>query len=165
MRFEAKHQQSKEYANVCKSRRNLCLSIGKKLCFHNAQIILNCETSFKKVSDLKHNGRSIALFSDQLQSFTSCSSVAYKGKVYCVGDFIISNSKDIGFKILEIAVNSDEVVLSVGTHQLQYNNSLRLYKIEKNNHTNEMKQIDELMHPPSNAIKFEGHLFIHLDNF
>lgn len=167
MRFEAKHQQCKAYAKVCHSRRNLCLSIAKKICYNNAFIMLNKDINYNKVSEIKRSHKQSYLFTNELQTFVSCSSAKYKGKKYCVEDFILSNSLEQAFKILDIAVkeSSDQLILVTASYEVSFSQSLRLYKIGENNHVNEIKQIDELEHPPLSSIKFERFLYVHHDEF
>lgn len=166
MRFEAKHQQCKAYAKVCNSRRNLCLSIGKKLCYHNAFVMMKKQNT-SKITEMKKTGRRNHVFPNELQNFESCSSLKYKGRLYCVGDFILSNTFNQAFKILDIAVrkSSDEMVLVTGSYAISFRQILRLYKIDDNNHVNELKNVDELHNPPLSSIRFDGHLYIHHDEF
>lgn len=168
MRFESKHQECKSYAKVCHSRRNICLSLAKKICYNNAHNLLNnedllinvTETKFKKVVQLK-------LASDDFKSFESCISSKFKGTSYTLGDFILSKCLRYAHKILEIGVNKtkDELMLVVGTYNIIYNTSTRLYKLAENCHVNSSKLITDFAYPPISINKFDGGFYLRYSEF
>lgn len=167
MRFEAKHQEAKAYAKVCRSRRNICYSIGKKFCFKNAAILLQNENQLKKITDFKKSNIILQSFSNDIAPLKSCSNVKYKGKMYFVGDYILSDCGKLAYKILALAVDNDadELTIITGIHEVLFNKNLRLYKIIKNNHVNTIKKVEEFKYPPVNAIRFNGHYNIACEEF
>lgn len=58
IRAEAKHQEIKTYTNNCKSRRNICYSVAKKMAFRFAYFIATNKSDFlKKLTYVKENNK------------------------------------------------------------------------------------------------------------
>lgn len=166
MRFESKHQECKAYAKVCHSRRNLCYSAAKKICHKNAYSILEDENLLQKITNYKAISDNMKMCFDHPNT-KSCAHATYKGRLYSLGEFIISKCLNNAYKILDIGVNvaTDQMYVVVGVYNITLNKTLRMYKLENNNHVNECKNIDELLHPPISIHKFSGCYYLHHEEF
>lgn len=133
----------------------------KTICYHFAFLILKNE-KFKKISEIKKSHKVNNLLTSQLANSVSCSSAKYKGCIYSVGDFIMSNDLNKAYKILEISVkeSSDELFLVTGSYTTSFNELLRLYRICENENIIELKQMDDFQYPPLSSIRFGGYLYV-----
>lgn len=168
MRYEAKHQQLKAYANVCSSRRNFCFSLSKKICFQFSYNLLKNENYLKKVTDMRVK-RPSHTNSSAIKDRTNCSKVKYKGTMYETGDFIFSNCLESAYKLFEIGVDSskDDVIFMTRKYKITKNHNISLYKLNLNetDNTTEIKHVDEFIFPPVNLHSFEGHYYLHFEEF
>lgn len=82
-RFEAKHQSMKSHARVMYSRRNLCYSLAKKICFHHARSLISNDNvvtklkEFTKTDESFHKG-----FDEILISSHNAIKINYCGNIY-----------------------------------------------------------------------------------
>lgn len=91
-------------------------------------------------------GQKIRLSHDYVES-KSCSHATYQGKLYTVGDYILSNCLQFALRILEIGVNDieDQMVLVTGIFKVSFNNAFRMYKLGENIHENECKLVNQYL--------------------
>lgn len=168
MRFESKHQESKAYAKMCHSRRNLCYSLNKNICYNNAYNILEDANLLKKVTDYKVIGENMKMCPNHNHCETrSCTNAKYQGNMYSVGCYILSSCLKFASKILEIGINeeADQLILITGIYNVSFNKSLRMYKLDENNHITNCKMASEFTHPPIISHKFDGVYYLQHDEF
>lgn len=169
MRFEAKHQELKAYAKVCFSRRNLPLSMGKKICYNNA--IQFTRTDFvKRVREYSVIRTPFKNpFRNQLRKdFKNCAMVNYNGRVYSIDDYIISNCLTCVHKVLEIAVDnaSDSVMIISTKYEIEYKPIYRSYKIGQSILSSiGCFNIDDFIYPATKEHSFKKKVYIKLENF
>lgn len=99
-RFEAKHQQLKEYARVCFSRKNIPLTICKKFCLNFAHFLTQNQNRFRLIKDIHYRGS--LEFPVSVPNCEFVSSLRYKGTCFSIGDIITRNNTQ--FIIRGIAV-------------------------------------------------------------
>lgn len=169
MRFEAKHQQMKAYAKVCFSRRNLCFSLGKKICYYNANDAMKNKNIFTRLGDYT----SIYVqfqneFNNQLSEYQNCNKVEYNGRMYTIGDFIVSSCQQFASKIIEIAVTSqsDSVLLIIEKYDIIFEAKFRCYEIsEKISSALHCYNIDSFVFPATKTHFYNAKYYIKCENF
>lgn len=168
MRFESKHQSIKAQAKVMHSRRNICFTFSKKICFQNAyndlqpiEIVRN----IKKITRQRENF--LPNFINDLSSFQNCSKIVFCGRNYSVGDFIFSSCKTFTYKIKQIAIDElkDSVKLIVDRYSLKYVSNLRYYKIDSPIKICECLDIDYFITPPLNQHFHDGSYYLRFEEF
>ncbi|KAL5278418.1 hypothetical protein ACFFRR_003200 [Megaselia abdita] len=103
-KFESKHQQLKEYARCCFSRKNIPLSICKKFCIEFAYILTQYKDRCTKVKDIKLKGSTVYAATECECKFVY--SVRYKGTTFEIGNIITKD--ETNFKIEAIAVQEEK---------------------------------------------------------
>lgn len=167
MRFESKHQQLKTHA-VMYSRRNICYSFAKKLCFHHAYQIMSNTDFFKKIETYSRTGvTKYPQFREQHSLYNASKSVKYSGWEYKVGDYIISNCSRFAQKVLEIEVNEseDRIILVTKKINIRFNDLLRSFKICDSTDIVECVPVENLTNPPINEHVWNGNRYLRHENF
>lgn len=168
MRFESKHQQLKAYAKVCFNRRNLCYSLGKKICFYNAYELLKGTEILKRVLEYKTITSSLhEEFKDKLPHYENCQRVRFNGRMYTVGDFLITSCLNFGCKLYQIAVdcNCDNVMLIVEKYKVKYTSDYRCYQIGEKFSSAELFHINDFGFQPTKQHFFKGKYYIKCEDF
>lgn len=168
MRFEAKHQHLKSQAKIMYSRRNVCYSFAKKICFQNASNELNPSSFLKSIKEFsRNNERFMKDFNSALTSFVACQKVNLNGTVYAVNDYIISDCSQFASKIVQIAVDNknDKVKLVVENFALKYTNSLKSFKLCESTKELQCHDSQHFANPPLNRHLFEQAYYLRKENF
>lgn len=168
MRFEAKHQHLKSQAKIMYSRRNICYTFAKKICFQNASSNLNSSKFLKAVKDFtKSRDRFKEDYKNLLSSFDSCSRVNLNGTMYLIGDYIISHEANIAYKILQIAVDDDKdnAMFVVEKFALKYIKNLRSFKLCESLNEIECHDSCHFTNPPLNCHLFEKDFYLRKEDF
>ena len=85
-RFEAKHQELKEYARACFSRRNIPLTICNKFCLDFAHFSTQNQGRFVKLTEI--NCKCAVKFPVSVENCTFATSLKYKGTSFSIGDVV-----------------------------------------------------------------------------
>lgn len=168
MRFEAKHQHMKSQAKIMYSRRNICYSFAKKICFENASNNLDsCHfiESIKYYS--KSNDRFLENYETLSTSFINCKRVNLHGTTYALNDFVISNCSAFAYKILQIAIDKkhDKSMLIVEKFSLKYIQVLRSFKLCESYKEIECYASNHFKNPPLNSHLFEKDYYLRKEDF
>lgn len=168
MRFEAKHQHLKSQAKIMYSRRNICYSFAKKICFQNASVALNKSNIMKGIKDYSESKEIFQKeFCDLLSTFTACKKVNLHGTVYSIDDYIISDCEQFAYKIRQVAVNTnnDEVKFIVEKFAIKYDKTFRSFKIYESLKTFECYSSQHFTKPPQNSHLFEHDYYLRKEHF
>lgn len=168
MRFEAKHQHLKSQAKIMYSRRNICYSFAKKICFQIASNYLNESNFLKKVKSCsKNRHRFMKCYEKFLSTLDSCSKVNIYGTAYYIGDYIISDEENFAYKILQIAVDveQDIAMFVVEKFALRYIKPLRSFKLCDTSKEIECYDSSHFTNPPINSHLFESNYYLRKDEF
>ena len=121
-RFEAKHQSLKEYANVCKSRVDICMSIAKRIQLTMAAS-LNCEINLNVSPCLSMKT------SENIYNMLD-----FRGITYKVGNVILVSYNDnypIFGEISKFSSSNNSVIIETWLYKtLDYNHHLDSFLIE-----------------------------------
>lgn len=167
MRFEAKHQQMKAYAKVCFNRRNLCYSLGKKICFYNAHDVMKGENILKRLGDYSLINASFSCDFDNITKFQRCTKVQYNGRVYTINEIILSDCLRYAYQIKEIAVNNKDDIVMFITHKycVTYERLYRCYQISTSPSAPlECINIDDFVFAATKMHLFNGKNYVKCEN-
>lgn len=168
MRFESKHQQMKAYAKVCFNRINLCYSLGKKICFFNANELLKETDTLKRVLDYKAIRSPLhENFKDQLHNYKNCEKVQFNGRMYVVGDYILASCLNFVCRINQIALDysNDKVMIIFEKYSIKYKACYRCYQLGEKCPSVELCNINDFGFQPTKKHFFNGGYFIKCENF
>lgn len=168
MRFESKHQQLKSYSRAMFNRKNICLSLAKKISFHHAHRMMEISDEFTKIKDYsKIDIDFLNQFKDQLLSYKVAKKVNYCGTIYMIDDIIISNCLEFCFKILQIGIDlkNDHIILIYKKYKIEYEELKRSYKICEAVNILEWDKIESFKYPPINSHIYEGNFFLRIKQF
>lgn len=168
MRFEAKHQHLKSQAKIMYSRKNICYSFAKKICFQNASNNLNNSNLLKTVKEYSKSKEGFKKgYESLLLTFIPCSRINLNGTLYLIGDYIPSDSSDTAYKILQIAVDNvnDKVMFLVEKFALKYVQSLRSFKLCESLIEVECHDSSHFVKPPINLHLFENYYYLRKEEF
>lgn len=130
-RFESKHQELKGYAYPCKSRRDLPLSICRKLCFNFALKKMDNPGLPEDVSEIKAHSTKHQEWIPSDQRFKIASSLRFKGIYFDIEDII---QTDNAFFIIRGICNYEQKVMFYAEMlDCQYKPNLRSYEIQTEN--------------------------------
>lgn len=168
MRFEAKHQELKAYAKVCFNRINLRFSLGKKICFYNAADNSKYET-LKRVKTFKGINTTLDKdFKDILSEYTSCHKVDYNGRMYTIGDIIITSCLRFACRVKQIAMDycNDNVYLITENIEIEYEEIYRSYSLGATVPSSKhCFPIEYFKHPPTKKHWFQNKFYIKCEDF
>lgn len=168
MRFESKHQQLKTHARVMYSRRNVCYSFAKKLCFHHAYNMIDNTDFFKRIKQYSTIGETMyPQFRNPNCFYKACKKAIYVGSEYKVGDYIVSNCNKFAHKIIEIGVNEldDSITLVIEKINIHFEEFLRAFKILDSTGTLECTAVGNFTNLPINKHTWNGHCYLRSGNF
>lgn len=168
MRFESKHQELKTQARVMHSRRHICLSFAKKICFQNAYNALENENFMKHIKSYsKSHILFLEAFRNELTFYENCTKVNYCGSIYSIDNFFISNCGKFAFKIKQLGLrsNTDELKVITEKFSLKYTNSLRSFQILESLNLYECFDVTNFKTPCINKHLFEGLNYLRKEDF
>lgn len=165
---ERKHQTIKRYTKVCQSRKDIALSISKKLVLQEILMSMESKDIFKIVTFFSKTLNGVYNFLlPENRDFVETEIIEYKGTEYRINDFLLSNNRNFLYKVLEMYYNVEEhqVFLIVEGYGLQYTPNLRSYRVGDRLDIQECFLIDHFIYPPTDSHLFNNSYYVRIKHF
>lgn len=167
--MERKHQDIKQYCTISQNRKNLPLSVSKKIAMQESILIVKNENIFKKIGRCSKTiiNQDYYFLLENSQNFHCVKYADYKGLNYTINDFILNETRASVDKIKEIYINveDDQMIIITETFNSEYVEEMRSYKILGSTNVINIFNVEHFIYPPVNKHSFFGEDFIRIKYF
>lgn len=175
MRCEGKHKELKSYAKIITSRKNIALSIAKKLQFsfsQNCYKRINDETSIIRIGKCKLQNLSDIILensyisNETLKSILSSNVLYLHALEYHINDIILLTEQSDPIKFFQIKYilqHSNNFFFAGNFIKIKcYNNHYSCYEIEIQtfDHVNDVLVVNENLSPPMNVLNLSDDKYV-----
>lgn len=137
-RFEQKHQQLKSYAHQCRSRKDLPLSLCKKM---SLLFTLQISSNQNVFEELKNTSKTIAVnFRSVVPNLKFFSSINYRGYVYEIDDVVRNEDRVYVIKGIGANLRDNRAMLYCQELNVNFDTELNFYEV--NNHIANFLEMD-----------------------
>ena len=168
IRFEAKHQELKNFIRASRNRKNVCLTMAKR---HQLKMCVSAATYEKETAIEKYVACDVSLpqetdFWPGTKATKPARRVVYQGQEYSAGDVVVvktgngtASLRKIEYVLLDFAADQCRLVCSSFASS-QYDSSLLAFRVEQGRRLESVRLEDLADHHPLGIYHVHNSFFV-----